>query len=174
MLAKSHVISSMIIAVPLSSLVAQEYVMMFLVTVVIGSLFPDLDEKGSYLSRRVYIVSYVISMFTTHRGHTHSILALVLYFIIGFLISKYFEVPLHILGGFLLGNLIHFTGDMTTKSGLTILYPFSKSSFHLLPKNFRLRTNSKLEKYFVVPVLGSALVCNIYIFIPELLDFKLV
>ncbi len=169
MLAKSHVLSATIIAVPMLGMIEEKEALIFLISVVIGSLFPDLDEPGSFLSRRVKIVSVVLSMFTKHRGVTHTFIALSVYSLAFAVLNYYYPLIPVILIGFILGNVIHFLGDMSTKeSGLKLLYPFSNKKYHVLPKKIRVKTGSNIEKYLVIPTFGTILVVELYFYIGTL------
>lgn len=165
MLAKSHVLSAVAVSLPLTIWIPQEELIFYLIAVVIGSLFPDLDEEGSFLSRRVYIVSYLISMFSEHRGWTHTMMAIVLYSLAGTVAIFYNFITVWMLIGFIIGVLMHLMGDMCTKSGLKIAYPLSNKRFHILPKSMLLYTGKNVEVYFIIPMLGSAVALGIYLFV---------
>lgn len=163
MLAKSHMLSAMIVAVPILGNIEQEYAIMFLLATLIGSLFPDLDEPGSFLSRRVQIISILISLFTTHRGITHTIAIVLVYALVGSYFVFEYDSAKYVLFGFIIGNIIHLMGDMATKSGVKIFYPLTNKSFHLLPKSMRLYTNGKVEIFVVIPMFILILVFELYI-----------
>ena len=44
----------------------------------IGGLLPDIDHKGSTISKNSPIISFFIRLLFTHRGFTHSLLSLIL------------------------------------------------------------------------------------------------
>ena len=50
------------------------------------------------------------------------------------------------------GVLAHIAGDMLTKEGCPLLYPFWKKRFHVLS----LTTEGPVERLFVGPALGAA------------------
>jgi len=172
MLAKSHIISTMIVLTPLSIYVEQDEVLIFLIAGVIGALFPDLDEKGSFLSRRVYFISKFISIFTEHRGWTHTLIIVLIYIIIGAIFLKYNETTQYAntLLAFVVGNIIHMIGDLSTRSGLQILYPFKKKQYYILPRGMRIVTNSKVEIYILIPFMATVLLMEIFLVYKEILQ----
>lgn len=101
-----------------------------------GGLLPDIDHPGSKIGKRLYPIAWVVNKLFGHRGATHSLLAL-------FLTSALFLMPSLLLDGFAkfmytqfaigvsVGFLSHLLLDMTTKSGIPLMYPF-------LPKSFRI------------------------------------
>lgn len=102
----------------------------------IGGLLPDIDHPGSKVGRALYPIAWVVNKLFGHRGATHSLLAL-------FLTSVLFILPSLMLSGFVgflytqfaigiaAGFLSHLILDMTTKSGIPILYPFVSRSFRI-------------------------------------------
>ena len=89
----------------------------------LGSWVPDLDHKGSKLSRLLPPISYIISKFAKHRTATHSILAMaaITYTCIylqnkGFIYSTY-------CWAFAAGFISHPVADLFTKKGVQLLWP---------------------------------------------------
>lgn len=101
-----------------------------------GALLPDIDHPGSKIGRALYPIAWVVNKIFGHRGATHSLLAL-------FLTSVLFILPALMLEGFAafmytqfaigvgVGFLSHLILDMSTKSGVPLLYPFSSKSFRI-------------------------------------------
>lgn len=89
---------------------------LFLIVVLIASVFPDIDSSTSKIGRKG--ISKVITAFSRHRGVLHSFtFMLFIYFIL-----RSF-VPL-LAFPFLLGYLIHLISDCFTKRGLRLFWPF--------------------------------------------------
>jgi membrane-bound metal-dependent hydrolase YbcI (DUF457 family) len=137
-------------------------------TIFIFSLFPDLDEPNSYLSKRPpwNIFSIIISSITEHRGVTHRfftsfippiLVAVILHFI------QHLEFwPLILISW--LSYLSHLIGDGFTKGGLRrFYYPFSKKTIWFLPKSLRFKTGSFIETLWLL-FFSIILLLEIYIF----------
>lgn len=144
---------------------------------IIGSILPDIDETGSYISKKLKLFSFLIQILffilklfslifilidkqqyqnikniLSHRGITHFlILPLSLFaisFIMPFVYLKTFLLALSI------GWLFHELGDMMTKGGIkNWLFPFFiNKTFWILPNGLRFITNSYTE-FFILFIL---------------------
>jgi inner membrane protein len=89
----------------------------------LGSLLPDIDHPQSYLGRRTIPLSVLINKCFGHRGFTHSILSLTL---LGVASAVWWGSNPLFFGGLLIGYFSHLLGDMTTVSGIPLLYPKKK------------------------------------------------
>lgn len=112
----------------------------------IGSLFPDIDMKNSYISKLLPKLHRNLGSKFKHRGMTHSLICL--YFLCNMfnLLVQYTEnniVFICLSSGFIVGYLSHLCLDLLTKEGIEIFYPVS-ISFSILP----IKTSSKTEKMF--------------------------
>lgn len=106
----------------------------FISGTVIGSLFPDIDHRGSYIGRKAKVTSAITHFLFGHRGVTHSPIAMGIFTFLLYFLSKAFIVsPLVKLWfvGFFLGILSHIFLDMLTKGGVPLLFPFSKNRISL-------------------------------------------
>jgi inner membrane protein len=121
------------------------------ITIVVGALFPDIDEPKSYIGRRFWFMSWPIKLLSKimpplkHRGLTH------LFFVplsMG-IIAHYFENIW--LGGFALGWFLHTVGDLITVGGIQgYLFPFwSNKKMVLLPDSMRFYTGGIVEKVLI-------------------------
>lgn len=111
----------------------------------LGSLAPDIDMKGSYISKRYPIIYKKLGSKFKHRGFTHSLLSVSFLTYLLELLTKYTNnniVFLCLCSGFLVGYISHLCLDLLTKEGIEIFYPIS-INFSLLP----IKTNSKTEKF---------------------------
>ena len=137
----------------------------YIVALLVGSVFPDIDEPNSYIGRKLYIVSLLLSQFVEHRGITHTLLIVLLYGVVAIIVFTFGEIqdPLLVAGviGFLLGNIGHMLGDMLTKSGVVLFYPFSITHFGLLPKKFRFYTGGMIEHFVVQPIFILIVVAEV-------------
>ena len=185
MTVKTHMISSLVFAYPAlivlgetslletnDILYDQSFLLLYIGGVIFGSTFPDIDEPGSYIGRKLPFISHILNIFIQHRGITHTILILFLYFMMFFFAEMKYKEHIGSITeifflGFIVGNLGHILGDMTTKSGVTILYPFTSKSFGLLPKRYRYITGSAVEYLVVFPLF------SILLFLESVNIFKL-
>ena len=108
-----------------------------------GALIPDIDKKKTAISSKHPFVSFFIRLFTTHRGFTHSLLALVLiagtlYFITPpitlIMLSMAHYAPfirdnIHLLTwinyGIINGYFSHIVLDMLNPDGVPLFFPLS-------------------------------------------------
>jgi len=150
MTAKGHAFLTTAIVFPIASLTSTPLPTDFLIGIIIGSWLPDIDEPGSYLGRRLQLISLILKKLgVQHRTITHSIL-----FALVVALPALFYPPLKLLFiGFALGVILHCIGDLLTKSGLTYFFYPIKKEIHLLPKKLRFRTGSKVE-YFIIVILA--------------------
>lgn len=101
----------------------------------LGSLLPDIDHPQSMLSGWIP-GSGLLTLFTRHRGITHSILfclffpvlaSFVLRSLTGMGIDDPYRIPL------LLGMLSHLAADMLTPVGVPLFAPITSYNFKVLP-----------------------------------------
>lgn len=95
---------------------------------VLGSLLPDIDIKGSKISNKNKIASFIIRTFFGHRGFTHSMLCYALlsmgvFFLSGMIPGGYGG---YITKGFMIGYLSHLILDMLNPMGVPLLFPNKK------------------------------------------------
>jgi len=107
----------------------------------VGSIFPDIDHKNSYIGHKAKTVSKVINKLAGHRKLFHApLMYLLLYSMsIGMITHKLLIVGVK---GLFLGILSHLLLDSFTIGGLPWFYPLSKKKFSL----GKIKTNSTLEE----------------------------
>lgn len=99
-----------------------------------------------------------------HRTFTHSIYWILLSLIITILWGVFFGfdgIIFYYSFGVMAGQIFHFLADMTTYSGIPLLWPMNRDCFHILPKILRLRTGESWIKeplYTFVFVLVSFII----------------
>ncbi|WP_457748573.1 metal-dependent hydrolase [Sulfurimonas sp.] len=167
---KTHVAFAMTAAIPVGYFTNINDIdkIPFLFSVAIGALAPDLDEEGSYLSRRIPVMPMLFSLFgVRHRGVTHRAISVL--FLLGLVIGLFFIDPgfeshLFIYFGFVLGYIMHLLGDMMTKGGINdFFFPVSSSKAVLMPRVYRFYTGS-LQEYLVFIAIIGVLALEIYFF----------
>jgi len=132
----------------------------------LGSVFPDIDHKGSFIGKRLKIASSVIHHLFGHRGITHSpffcvgLSSLLAYVAFLFLSGWLQTFSLYLLLGFFVGMASHLLLDAITPSGIPLLYPVTKKRFSFAP----IRTGSKGEAvvFFLLLLLCLFLVRNAF------------
>lgn len=100
-----------------------------------GSILPDIDHKGSFIGRRMKILSFLVHHSLGHRGLTHSLLfAILVPALFGFLTLQFATGEIQgvlIAGifGLFLGILSHIFLDALTVSGVPLFAPFTNKTF---------------------------------------------
>ena len=122
-----------------------------LMAVIVGSLLPDIDEKGSYIGRKLFFISGIFKdLGIEHRGFTHFLIIPLSIMLIAYLAMD---------GGWLFwlgfGILMHDVGDLLTKGGIeSFFFPlFEGRRAGLLPRKYRFRTFSFTEKIVIFILL---------------------
>lgn len=113
---------------------------------IIGSIFPDIDEKNSYISRKIPIISIITSSLLKHKTYTHYLFLPVGIFVFSFYFIEDLGIKISLMG-FAVGILLHDMGDMFTMNGIRgFLYPFfPNTNIVLLPCFLRFTTNGMVE-----------------------------
>lgn len=101
-----------------------------------GGLLPDIDHPTSKIGKRIPPISKLINVLFGHRGFTHSILAIILFAYFLFFITSIipdvllgFYIPFAL--GLIVGYASHLVLDMTTVSGIPLLYPVVNKSYRI-------------------------------------------
>lgn len=152
---------------------------MYLYSLYIGSLFPDIDHHKSYIGSKLPTISTIIRSKFGHRGFMHSLLLIYCLIIVSFLMNISFKIfyP-HVYSvisiyiqtlecGFILGCMSHILFDMF----ICIFYPDTKK--HQLPLAPIIKLNSSSEKalYNFLSFLNSILlIYYLSLFIKNLLN----
>ena len=126
----------------------------------IGSLIPDIDHQNSYISKRNPILAFIVKLLlgianfitkiilslcfwisptrkkailagTEHRGIFHTLLMVILIYLLFGILTAYFGEFGYLLQiGLTVGYLSHILVDMLTKGGVMLLYPAITFKFH--------------------------------------------
>lgn len=113
--------------------------------VLLGTLFPDMDEHGSYISRRLPLLT-IFGFVVKHRTITHFFItgAAIITYSFYFVHESLYRLFFIFFGA---GWILHTVGDLLTKGGIKgyfwPLYP--NTTIGLLPKPFRFTTNGATE-----------------------------
>lgn len=113
---------------------------------------------GEIVSRALEVVAWSIQRVTTHRGLTHSLLALVFVFVVSVGLSVFATATRNAWWGvaFTIGWLSHLLADGLTFSGLRLLQPFSEERFWFAPRALRFRVGTWPDAMIgaVAPIIG--------------------
>jgi inner membrane protein len=133
MIFRTHLAFSLFIGLILIKILNVKNQILFLIFLVFFSVFPDIDEKSSKVSKRIKILSYPLGILCRHRGIFHTIYFPLAIFLLFFSVERLLGIAI------LTGYLSHLFLDSLTKSGIRPFKPFLK---------FRLYGFSKTGKFF--------------------------
>ena len=144
-----------------------EHIAQFIIFVLIGAVFPDIDEPESWIGKRTIIISHFIKFLFGHRGMTHTLLSTIIILAVPMVYSLFIkEVDAHFMWmvyGFTTGWLMHSVGDAHTKGGIPIFLPFKKKKYHILPKTMRFKTNTWVEHMIYAPLYNLMTLASSYL-----------
>jgi inner membrane protein len=147
MMARSHVLvglATWIAAAP--ALHVRSLDPIYLGLVVAGSLLPDIDHPKSWVGRRTRPISTAIAATFSHRGVTHSAIAVIGLTML-LLHAGYRRGGVTAL---IIGYLSHLAADMLTPQGLRLAWPLRRTwGFPLC------RTDSPMEPMIVSVLVGA-------------------
>ncbi|MEA2732213.1 MAG: inner membrane protein [Acetobacteraceae bacterium] len=147
MMARSHVLvglATWIAAAP--ALHVRTLDPIYLGLVVAGSLLPDIDHPKSWVGRRTRPISTAIAATFSHRGVTHSAIAVIGLTML-LLHAGYRRGGVTAL---IIGYLSHLAADMLTPQGLRLAWPLRRTwGFPLC------RTDSPMEPMIVSVLVGA-------------------
>ncbi len=141
----THLAFGFLLSLIFVDLINVENKILFILIVVFFSIFPDIDETRSKISKEIKIVSRIINFIFGHRKFIHTIYLPILFFILFNLIN--FEIAV----AALIGYFSHLFMDAITKQGIKPFYPLYNKRI-----NGPFKTNSFLEKiiFLVIIVLS--------------------
>ncbi|QHI73302.1 metal-dependent hydrolase [Aminipila terrae] len=124
---------------------------------VLGSLFPDIDHRKSWISHKIPIASNIISGLFKHRGVIHTpVFVLAISVVLSMLnwgwLHEFNSQAIYFIWGFIPGMFSHLILDTLNVQGIMWFWPLSAKRFHIL----KIRTNSAMEAV-VCLVLGACL-----------------
>ncbi|WP_238918751.1 metal-dependent hydrolase [Clostridium sp. YIM B02555] len=143
---KTHINGGVLIGLYIGSQITKNDILsagVFFGGTIIGSLFPDIDHRNSYIGKKAKGISKTINKLAGHRKLFHAPLMYLLLYSIsaGIPMKKVYFIGIT---GLFFGILSHLILDSFTIGGLPWFYPFTKKKFSL----GKIKTNSKLEDVF--------------------------
>ena len=121
----------------------------FVLVVLIATVFPDIDCETSKLGRRGIFRPF--QFFIKHRGFLHSFTFVLILVVLGFIFLESFRREITF--GVLIGYGLHLIADSFTKNGVRLFYPLSKKKF-----KGKIRSGGKREIAVLSVVLGVDLI----------------
>lgn len=138
----------------------------FYFSALLGCLLPDIDEKESYIGKKLLILSFWISMFLRHKTFTHYLFLPILIFILGYYYAT--DKSQIVMFGIAFGIFLHSLEDMLTNRGIKgYLFPFFPNTYiALLPNILRLETGGIIESlwsYLIFFPLNAYLIYKVLV-----------
>jgi inner membrane protein len=150
-------------------------ILALIISTILGSSAPDLDTPTGGLWRKIPaggILSRVIkpAFIGGHRHLSHSLIGLVLFTGLFYLLLRIFHMPLildtkYLILAYVAGHISHIFADMFTETGVPIFFPWD---YHLgIPpvERWRIKTGHWFENLIVYPLVNMALILVIYSYI---------
>lgn len=113
-----------------------------------GAILPDIEKKGSTISNKHKIISFFLRIVMSHRGITHSLLAMVL---VGAALFPFgLLLPNGIGYAYMIGTMIgygsHLVLDSLNPTGVPYFYPFIETKYSF----GKITTGGFIERLFFV------------------------
>ena len=138
-----------------------------LIASMVGALLPDIDQASNRLWDLLPVGNLIgrvlRRLFLSHRTISHSLLGLVvIYLVADWVIVKLFNPsfvnPTIVLIALMTGYISHILLDALTEDGVPLLFPI-KWRFGFPPwRRMRIKTNHWFERWVVLPTLVAAVV----------------
>ena len=146
--AKSHSYTGCLLgatAVVASSGISKESIMLIPLGALLGTLgglTPDIDKRGSRISHKFPILSFISEKAFGHRGILHTPFFVLLLEILCVALCKVFNLSnefVYLYQIFIIGYLSHLVLDFITPRGIMLAYPVSRSYVLIIGLNSRFR-----------------------------------
>lgn len=158
---KTHVVTSLALGLPLI-VSSNELTAINVGALIVGSLLPDIDQPTSFLGKRNKFVSGVTHKALGHRGGTHSIIGLVITFVLlAFIQGQYMSQNAQYMPFWLvLGYLLHLIEDSFSKDGVRWFWPLGKRGLRTGGK-FLAYTTGGIGEYLLLGFMVCLLIIEI-------------
>jgi inner membrane protein len=121
MLFRTHILLGIVMFLFVKDYFSGGYQVIFFLLILLGSIFPDIDNGKSKMKKASGVIGGIISFLFKHRGIFHSLFfAGLISFLLAFFWKSYYG------WGFFLGYFSHLIGDSLTPMGVHLLYPITK------------------------------------------------
>jgi len=133
----------------------------------IGSIIPDIDLPTSTAGKVVKPISFIINKLFGHRTITHAPIWLIPLAILCYELPVFMSgcsdfwvnVLTYCLYGYITGFTCHLLGDMFTKGGIPLKYPFARKRYHL--------TNAESGKHDILISMSVILIAGLVWFLTK-------
>ena len=119
MLFKTHLAFGFLLGLFAIPLLNPDNQLLFMMIILIGSIFSDIDHPKSKLGKKIKIIGFLFE----HRGFFHSFIFLILIDTILFLFLKEYLILIY---AFNIGFISHLIADIANNMGIMPFHPFSK------------------------------------------------
>ena len=121
---KTHLVLGLFLGLVSLQFLNVPYKLLFVLLVASFSSLPDIDHPKSKLGRKLFFLSWPISLIFKHRGFFHSIFPpLFLFLFFNYVKLSFLAFAISI------GYISHLIGDAITKEGINFLHPFANLRF---------------------------------------------
>ncbi len=118
----------------------------------LGGLLPDIDHPNSKISKKIPVISWIVTKFCPHRGPTHT---LVLWLFVLGIPMYYFPMFALVFTSIYVGVISHLFLDACTPSGCKMLAPFSSKKVRFA----KIKTGGKGENFVTVLMYFGCFLC---------------
>ena len=178
MTAKSHINTTIAIGILPLYFIRNEIVFMFdyvaiyVIGLVVGSLLPDIEESNSVVGRQFPLLSDWLNKKIGHRTYTHNILIYLVIFLFAYYQSLTGSQFIYVfLIGFSLGSMLHSLEDCLTNSGVSGAMKPLLNNFVILKEKYRFNTDSVFENYVYYPMVSLVLMAELYFSAKYILNY---
>ena len=120
MMFRTHLALGFLVGLLSLKILDTNHPVLFVFLVTLFSSLPDIDHPKSKIGRKLFFISWPISLVFKHRGFFHSIFPpLILFFVFNSLNISFLAFSIA------LGYISHLIGDSLTKEGINFLHPIS-------------------------------------------------
>lgn len=149
-----------------------DYVAVYMIGLVVGSLLPDIEESNSVVGRQFPLLSDWLNKKIGHRTYTHNILFYLLLFIFAYYKSLNSSQFIYFfLLGFSLGSILHSLEDCLTNSGVSNAMRPLLNNFVILKEKYRFSTDGVFENYVYYPIISVILIIEFVLIVRYILNF---
>ena len=138
----THLAFGFLVSLILIDILDINYKLLFILIIILFSIFPDIDERSSKIGKKYKFASRIINFLFGHRGFFHSIYIPLILYLIFYSINN--EIGIAILAGY----FSHLLMDAITRQGIRPLYPIIN-----IKVNGFVKTNSLLEKILFLVII---------------------
>ncbi|UDG80542.1 metal-dependent hydrolase [Candidatus Annandia pinicola] len=126
---------------------------------ILGCIFtcflPDLDHPNSIIGKKLKYISILFYKLFGHRGFTHSILSIIIfYYILNLIILLNIKISNYLIYFMTIGYTSHIIADMFTYQGVPLLWPLKwKFSFFLFKKKYIYKEEKICFLFFIFSII---------------------